>query len=161
MKASYRDILDRIPEKPRWFDEHAVPRFCEFSPDKCADIYCSEVVLAEIECQNCGEIYRVAFSDGIYRMNFSDEEANEKFGGLRDEIIGRTLRYGDPPNACCGAGAFESSIPRRVLEYWRCHHPQYLDAEDPRKIADSVAYFEWRRDQSLEIDITPDWAKDR
>jgi hypothetical protein len=47
----YDDILSKIPEAPQWFDEHAVPRYCEFAPDRCADIHCAEAVLIRITCQ--------------------------------------------------------------------------------------------------------------
>jgi hypothetical protein len=153
MHARYDDILSRIPEEPQWWDEHAVPRFCLFEPRLCADIHCSEAVLAEIACQNCGKLYRVALSRGEW-------VAEQKGRRLCDDIVSSTLHYGDPPQGCCNTGASENSIPRRVVEYWRRHHPENLDASaNPRRVIDSKAYHEWRRDPSFEIEIAPDWAR--
>jgi hypothetical protein len=33
MLQHYEDILSRIAEPPRWFDEQGVPRYCEFAPE--------------------------------------------------------------------------------------------------------------------------------
>lgn len=38
MHASYSDITDRLGE-PQWWDENAVPRYCEFEPARVANIY--------------------------------------------------------------------------------------------------------------------------
>ena len=39
MLPNYEDILSRIAEPPRWFDEQGVPRYCEFAPHRIANIY--------------------------------------------------------------------------------------------------------------------------
>ena len=41
------------------------------------------------------------------------------------------------------------SETRRVLEYWRRHDPRYIDGA---RIT-NMAYFDWLRDASLEIEI--------
>jgi hypothetical protein len=51
LHTHYGDILDSVPGEPLWWDENAVPRFCEFSLDKLANIYASEAVLLLISCQ--------------------------------------------------------------------------------------------------------------
>jgi hypothetical protein len=107
MHASYDDIISRISAAPTWFDEYAVPRFCEFSPTHSVNISSDEVALAEIECQGCGRVFRVAFS-----------QVNVPSGTVAEAIVAKMLHYGDPPNVeCCGTGPVTNSIPRRVLEY--------------------------------------------
>jgi hypothetical protein len=44
----YDDILSKIAEEPTWFDEHAVPRYCQFAPDKLVNIHAGETALAEV-----------------------------------------------------------------------------------------------------------------
>lgn len=137
MNNNYADIRDRIAEPPRWWDEHAVPRYSEFGNLEVANIYADEIALVKITCQGCGRPFHVAFST----------DCMEKFenGGrtLAALIREKGLHYGDPPNVgCCAAGPTMNSEPRRVLEYWR------------RKAA-----FDWVRDPALEVDITPDWVE--
>ena len=43
-----------------------------------------------------------------------------------------------------------SSIPRRVLEYWRRHDQRYVEGN---QVTNLKAWLEWVRDPSLEIDI--------
>ncbi len=49
MKNGYEDIREKLGE-PRWFDDHGVPRYCEFAPRRCS-VYCRFVALVEIVCQ--------------------------------------------------------------------------------------------------------------
>jgi hypothetical protein len=44
MLQHYEDILSRIAEPPRGFDEHGVPRYCDFAPHRIANIYAREIV---------------------------------------------------------------------------------------------------------------------
>lgn len=152
MNHDYADIRDRIGEPPIWFDENAVPRYCEFAPADCANIYACEAVLAEVACQGCGDMFQVAFT----RMQYAN-------GGksLKAAIADRSLYYGDPPNVgCCGSGPTMNSVPRRVLQYWHRHHQECVRGDGPRVIIPSrmVEYMTWRREPSLEVNITPDWA---
>jgi hypothetical protein len=154
VKASYYDIISRIGDPPIWFDEHGVPRYCEFAPQRSASIYVNEVALAEIACQGCGRVFHVAFS-GV----------NVQSGTIAEAIEAKSLHYGDPPNIeCCAAGPTENSIPRRVLEYWhRCFDERYVENDRRlgiRVVKNPVAYFEWIRDRTLEVDICPGWARD-
>jgi len=166
MYAHYADIISRIDSDPIWFDEHAVPRYCEFEPRHSASIHVQEIALAEISCQACRRLFRVAFS----AVNFtpkdteqqsepqhSDEKSEpENFRPIADAIQAKTLHFGDPPNVrCCAAGNSMNSVPRRVIEYWARGDRKYVSGRnitDPR-------YFDWVRDTSLEIDIMPDWAR--
>ena len=147
MYQRYDDILLRIAEEPTWFDEHAVPRYCKFEPEKIANIYAREAALAEVNCQYCKRIFLVAFS-----------ELNWHAGKIADAIRSRTLHFGDPPNACCDAGASANSEPRKVIEYWNRHNPKYTRREEnQRVVTDLAAWMKWVRDPALEIDIRPDW----
>lgn len=129
MNCGYEDIRSRIAEKPRWFDEHAVPRYCEFTPKALADIYATEAVLAEIACNGCGHKFNVAIS-----FNYLDA-VRRNTESLEALIKSRCLHYGDPPNVgCCASGPTMNSDMVRVIEYWRM-------GDD----------FEWVRDHSLEV----------
>lgn len=109
MHQHYVDILDRIPEPPTWFDDYGVPRFVEFSPEHLSNIHAREAALAEVSCQGCGRLFRVALTGAYTSKRFS----------LSDEIRLGWVRYGDPPNVrCCAAGPSMSSIMCEVLQYW-------------------------------------------
>lgn len=112
MHHHYRDIVDRIAEPPLWWDENAVPRYCEFAPNQVANIYATEVVLMEIECQNCGQRFMVAMSSDPY-------QSMDCGATLSDAIKDGSLHYGDPPNiGCCPAGPSMNCYDIRVVEYW-------------------------------------------
>ena len=137
MYTSYDDILALTAEPPKWWDECAVPRFCNFEPSKVANIYCDEVALVEITCQGCRRAFQVAFSRG--RLDDGDR--------FHIAIPLRQMHYGDPPNVgCCGSGPTMNSEPRRVVEYWA------------RGFANPMDFINWKRDRSLEIDVTPEWV---
>lgn len=144
MHESYDDIRSLIPVEPVWFDEHAVPRYCVFTPRSIANIYADEACLLEITCQGCGISFNVALSqDRIGREYVSNPRRGSR-GMLKHEIVGKEIHYGDPPNVgCCGAGPTMNSEPRRVLEYWR---------KDSRR--------EWVRDSEFEVDVTPEWVEE-
>lgn len=143
MHRHYDDILQATETEPLWFDEAAVPRFCDFSPSKLANIYADECALVRITCQSCKKPFLVAFSDslGSRVMRQVGRGERELPASLAEEITAMTLHYGDPPNMrCCPAGPTMNSVPRRVLEYWR-----------------SEQAGAWQRNAELEIDIVPDW----
>lgn len=113
MHCAYDDIRMRIAEEPKWFDEYAVPRYCDFHPNEVANIYADEVVLMEIACQVCGKHFLKATSqDDFKRM----------MGGfsLADRIKDRDVYWnGDPPNIwCCPAGPSMTSETICICEYW-------------------------------------------
>jgi hypothetical protein len=85
MHPRYEDIMSCIDRESRWFDENAVPRYCAFAPTRSASIYVSEIALAEISCQHCGHLFRVAFS----RVNVPSR-------AIAGAIRAINLHYGDP-----------------------------------------------------------------
>lgn len=132
MNHYYQDILERIPEPPKWWDEHAVPRYCDFAPDQVANIYAREAVLLEIACQNCGKFFDVAMSWDEMQGHLRGEPS------LRFCIEGKTFHYGDPPNArCCPAGPTMNCLDIRVKQYW---------------LKESGS-FNWQRVAALEIEL--------
>ena len=132
MNNPYTDIRSRIPEPPRWWDENAVPRYCDFSPSEAADIYAEECALVRIACQACGEAFDVCFSSSALSRVRGEQ-------GVAEDIRSNGLAFGDPPNSrCCPAGPTMSSDTVRVLEYWR------------------RAPWEWTRDATLEVDVSDD-----
>lgn len=142
MNHHYSDLRALSPHDPLWFDEHAVPRFCEFSPDQTANIYASEAVLFVVECQNCCREFHVCMS-----WCWSDRTRSGKpMPSLSEQVRNRSLHYGDPPNVeCCPAGPTMNSVPRLVLEFWS------------RTGGDRT----WRRAPELEgADMDPDWARE-
>ena len=132
MNHHYSDIRSRIPEPPRWWDENAVPRYCDFAPGEVANIYAEECALVRIACQACGKTFDVCISS----------EPMWKIGAaltLAESIEVNALSYGDPPNTqCCPAGPTMSSDTVRVLQYWR------------------RTALDWTRDQSFEVDVSDD-----
>jgi hypothetical protein len=132
MNHHYSDIRERIAEPPKWWDECAVPRYCDFKPDETANIYAEEVALVEIQCQECATPFLVAFASSAM------DRAIYKAPSIAESITKGTLHYGDPPNVgCCIAGATMNCIDVRVVEYWNKKR----------------AFLEWERDPSLEIAI--------
>ena len=111
MNNNYADITDRIGIPPKWWDEHAVPRFCDFHPSAAGNIYAEQVVLMLIACQSCGTEFRVC-------MSWSVHDLARRIYELEHRV--RSLHYGDPPNtSCCDAGGTMNSEPKRVLEFWK------------------------------------------
>jgi hypothetical protein len=124
VNIEYDDIRERIPEPPKWWDEYAVPRYCEFVPHQAADMYAYEAALVLIECQGCATQFHVCISGR---------------GNIAEQIRCRTLHYGDPPNVrCCLAGPTMNCIDLQVVQFWR------RDAQTGR---------EWVRDPTLEVEL--------
>lgn len=134
----YRDITDKLG-RPLWYDEAAVPRYCEFSPNETADIYAEQVALLEIACQSCGQRFKVAMSWSVVGGILSNAPK------LSELIASKEIHFGDPPNnGCCPSGATMNSIPVRVLEFWR----------KGNKFREMV------RVPELEIEVIPEWAEE-
>lgn len=135
MRHYYKDILHRIPDDPKWWDEYAVPRFDAFSPRDCANIYAREICLLLIECQGCRHEFHVCLSRSAW-------ETIDTTISLATLVVDHDVHYGDPPNIeCCPAGPTMNSVTRRVLEFWR--HP----------------VGEWERAHDLEIEIDCEWMQ--
>jgi hypothetical protein len=133
MFVEYLDILERITETPKWWDEWAVPRYCVFDPQRIVNLDAHEAALVEIRCSDCGQHSLAAFSWPEL------ETYNEECSSLAEGIQKGVIAYGDPPNYCCRAGPSMTCRNLRVHEYWT------------RMNAERV----WRRDASLEI-VLPD-----
>ena len=138
MHNHYKDILSLSASPPVWFDEHAVPRFCPFSPRVCANIYADECVLMRIRCQACGHKFLVCMSSS--REERLVHEALYKRGvasTLAECVRKKAIQYGDPPNIeCCPAGPTMGSDAERVIEFW-----------SRQGVSD------WFRNRDLEIDV--------
>ena len=105
MHSSYSDIMSRIDTPPLWYDENGVPRYDVFTPHLCPDIYAQQVVLLQIECQDC-------------KRPFTVEMHGDVFHALRHP---HKLHYGDPPFHDC-AGATMNCNDLAVLEVWVQSH---------------------------------------
>lgn len=158
MNNSYDDIRQRIKEEPKWWDEEAVPRYCDFAPRETANIYADDCCLVLIECQGCRRPFHVCFSEtrqGRFsrardRLHYAGvhEPSNEEYEQMMEEVTLKAaikqhlLHYGDPPNVdCCAAGSVMNSIPVQVLEFWHSNKG------------------DWERVPELEVDIWPDWME--
>jgi hypothetical protein len=158
MHQYYGDILSMHPgEEPPWYDEHAVPRFCEFKPDLVADIYADEVALVLITCQGCGREFHVVHSESPVHRIMAAVHGGPDRKSIEWRIHKRELEYGDPPNiGCCGSGPTMNSEPRRVLEYWRRHSAELTKGG---VVTDVLGYMTWNRDRpDLEVDVVSDWV---
>lgn len=138
MLREYGDLISRLGT-PLWWDDNGVPRYEPFVPDLCG-VYDTYVALLLVECQSCGEEYRVASSARDHDMlrYFLKHPLR-----LPDASGVGSFHFGDPPPHCCQVGATMNSVPRAVLEFWR------RDGEGPQR-------FQWRRDPQHEVH----WAED-
>ncbi len=116
MFCDYKDIRKLIDKPPLWFDEHGVPRYCEFHPDNVSNIYAEEVALLLIECQGCSKKYRVAVShDRMQNIVRGTEYESYKEYQVDD------FAYGDAPcfetdSQCAGSTMTSDTIA--ILEIW-------------------------------------------
>lgn len=142
----YQDILERIPEKPKWWDEHGVPRYCDFSPEAIVG-YAKACCLFLVTCQRCGEEFHVSAYEHQYDGVNASGTPMKPGPSLAELIEKHELHYGDPPmvlEGCCNGGWTMNSVPVRVLEFWRR----------------GPGNREWERVSEYEVDITPDWWLD-
>ena len=116
MLPSYSDIRALTDQEPSWFDHNGVPRYAPFHPSLLG-VYDTYAVLAEVECQACGE--RLLIGEGkpkhVVHMVAGEPEIIEHDLGE----IARSFVFGDPPrHDCPGAGETMSCIERRIVEAW-------------------------------------------
>jgi hypothetical protein len=104
MHETYDDIKDRIDEEPTWYDANGVPRYGEFKPERCPNIYSNQVVLFRIRCQGCSKTFDV-------------EAHSSWFASIKRP---RRLHYGDPPAHGC-VGDTMNCEDEEVLQVW--HRP--------------------------------------
>jgi hypothetical protein len=146
----YADIISRIAEPPRWYDEQGVPRYCDFAPFVIANIYANECVLLEIECSGCGQIIIAALDDkGANEAAWIPHQPMPHHK-IADLIRSGELNCGDPPNVdCCRAGPSQNPVIRRVIEYWSRYQDSYFERGSPVRFVRGST--DWQRDRSLEI----------
>ena len=143
MLPDYADIMERIPEPPKWWDENGVPRYCDFAPANGA-IYAEECCLLLVECQRCRREFQVCVSQH-YADRFNAADPQHPFPTLTALVQANNVEYGDPPYVgCCNAGPTMTSVPMRVIEFWRRDRDSRTG--------------EWVRVPELEKDVKPDWA---
>jgi hypothetical protein len=129
MKTHYKDILSRIPEEPKWYEESGVPRYDDFDVNLISSIYLSEVCYFLISCAVCFREFRVIRSTEVIGIVHDGHT-------LSDQIP--DIFYGVPPNiSCCRNGPCTESVSLRVLEFWE---RGYLDI--------------WFRRPDLEVPLT-------
>lgn len=130
MNADYEDITSRIEEKPQWWDANGVPRYGEFEPDMCPDIYSAHIALLRITCQACGKPFDV-------------EMHLDVIASLKKEFAPTAWHYGDPPRHGC-VGDTMNCMDIECLQAW---------------VRDGGEYkFDWARHHDLEGKMA-DWEE--
>lgn len=122
MKALYEDILALTDKSPDWYDMDGVPRFAEFHPSLCPNIYAKEVILLEIQCQDCDRRFKV-------EMHWSHHGGKQSISkAIEADDLGY-IHYSDPPrhskhgDRLCYAGDTMNSEQVRIVEFWSKANP--------------------------------------
>jgi hypothetical protein len=148
----YEDIISRIAEPPRWYDDQGVPRYCDFAPYEIANIYADECVLLEIMCSGCDRIIIAALDDRGANEAISVPHRDNPRRKIADLIRSHELFFGDPPNVdCCRGGPSTTAKTLRVIEYWARYQDTYTEPGSSVRFVRGS--FDWQRDQSLEIEL--------
>lgn len=133
MLPNYADIRALTDAEPIWFDERGVPRYAPFHP-RLLGVYDRYAVLAEIECQSCGE--RMLVGEGrpqhlFHAVGRSVEVLEQSMADLAQNFV-----FGDPPrHDCPGAGETMTCIERRIVEAW-----EQVDFEWVRRSEHEIAF---------------------
>lgn len=117
MHGTYEDIIKRIDEPPKWYDENGTPRYDAPRPDLAPNIYASQVIFMLIKCQNCEKEFVVEMS---YERNYPERELasfTERLENIPKNYVIFPIHYGDPPRHGC-IGDTMNSIPLKILELW-------------------------------------------
>lgn len=142
MLPRYDDIIERAGI-PHWYDEHGVPRYGEFRPEKVT-VYGKEVALYRIECQSCQRFFNVSYVFKTYDFwirrspewggppalpahDVSDEEREQYaqafktwFQNVKDHVNEPDeLSFGDPPRHGNCVGDTMGSIPVETRQWWK------------------------------------------
>ncbi len=117
MLPSYADIRALTDVAPTWFDHDGVPRYAPFHP-RLPGVYDRFAVLAEIECQSCGE--RLLIGEGrpkhvIHTLHGEVELLEQDLANLAQNFVCAL----PPRHDCPGAGETMSCIERRIVEAWQ------------------------------------------
>lgn len=122
MLAKYEDIREKIKEEPQWYDENGTPRYAKFHPDLSPDIYANEVILLEITCQDCGELFFVEMDYNVNVKIFDrhlESFSNRLRKWLKEEKKSWCpVHYGDPPIHDC-VGDTMNCNDIRIIEFWK------------------------------------------
>ena len=115
MLQSYDDITLKLGT-PLWWDEVGCPRYEQFEPQMCNNIYADEAVLLLIACQNCRHEMQVAMSLSMFER--IQHGVKEMLPELHERIMRGGLHYGDPPCSECASGPTMNCDDLKILEYW-------------------------------------------
>jgi hypothetical protein len=109
-RENYSDITD-LAGTPQWFDENAVPRYCQFHPSRLAFKASNECALLSARCGQCNHQFHIALS----RTKRGDNPIS--------------LSIGHPPNInCCTLGPATDVVVKTVLEYWvKPRHGEWVE----------------------------------
>jgi hypothetical protein len=102
MHNNYKDIKSKITEDPSWYDSNGTPRYGNFNPRNCPNIYSDQVALLRIHCGYCGAGFDVEMHTDIWQ------------GTLQSP---KKWHYGDPPIHNC-VGDTMNCDDVSVLEFW-------------------------------------------
>lgn len=110
MHTNYSDIIERIPEPPRWWF-NGVPRYNMFTP---ADLSVGSIAagLVRVRCQDCN----LEFDIGIEQDQYAET-------CIFEQIASDEFSYGDPPRHSAPdgsrcSGETNSAIVVQLLEAW-------------------------------------------
>jgi len=124
MYQPYEDILSRLGE-PKWWDENGVPRYEDFEPALCADIYAVFAALLEITCQGCGRPLPVSAAWSVCEDALWDKDGKNPLPveGLPDKEGSGCFGYGDAPwhthesGGQCSGTTMSTGVTA-VLQFW-------------------------------------------
>lgn len=93
MYPIYRELREKLGP-PQWHDREGVPRYCRFTPEVAAEIYCDWVALLEVRCQACGKLFKCAVaSSAMDRARALGVEKWDHLAAILEHFIG----WGDAP----------------------------------------------------------------
>jgi DNA-directed RNA polymerase subunit RPC12/RpoP len=131
MKPDYIDILKNTTKLPVWYDENGAPRYEPFKPELCSNPAADEIMLIEIECQECSHRFIVECTYSRYHFLVK----RPMMVPLKpfSELIGNNPKYvpcyGDPPfhgqdqagyiKENCRGGSTMSSRNIRAVGLWK------------------------------------------
>jgi hypothetical protein len=117
MKGDYADLLVRIEQPPRWWDENGCPRWSEWDPGWGADPYAEQKALLEIACQACGQRFSVLVSLNSHSLLTILRRREGEASALGERVRRGSVHYGDPPqHGCVGDTMTSESV--RVVQFW-------------------------------------------
>jgi hypothetical protein len=82
MKPHYDDIVKAAKTPPLWWDENGTPRFAEFEPTMCANVYAKQAMLMQVVCPRCRATCDVVVSCEQTDLDIQSDLAARDVGGL-------------------------------------------------------------------------------